>query len=702
MNKFSNFQNKINNWISKKWLILLSLIWWYQNGISQNLKLNEKEKVFAKNLDKFIDSWYKCESLDKTWMDFENLIDAEWLLNEQEEDQIEQAIEDLKTKHHAKIMLITKDNMTKNGSMNDFGVWFANCVGIWLKNVNNGILIQLDLKDRQARIEQWRTVEGILTASECGEITDSGVPYLRNGDIKWGIDAMLLKLDILLTPEEIKVLTKAELDEQKRQEEENKLILMNILYTLAGAWILWAAGYYIIKEKSKFNNQIKQYNKYIEKTELSRNEFSNNIISFWSIKEELINLRTEERYKDEKNNLIKKSNKIPLNINYNKELQPLSNSRFEFSKNYGKYMENKLSISKDFYANINTSNQFIKECTHEIEDFFNSLRDIKEYQKAGISKTEYLKNINHRINELIKSNYIFSSYIEWFKKNVNNVNKLHEEIHSDQETFSKKVKSISDQNKLYDEIVWNHQALNNMVIMYESWYKNLENIMINKIDYSQYNDILWKLTQLIPEDILKNYMIDITWIQENSKILYNSFQESYNIKNIEESFKKYNDLKDYRFDFENKISSLKNYIKELQNAKEKIPNILSKLIELSDKAEKSIHRKYTNDIWESKKDLNNYKIKLSNQKLNWIVVLDELIVLENIFTQIINKSKNEFSKELEEEKRKKEEEESRKRRLQESSSIWSSSFWSSNGSSSSWSSNFWWWSFWWWGGWSSW
>ena len=261
----------------RRYLLLLQLaLFPFKQSLAQNLstwKLSAQEQIRKSDLDKFIDQWYKCIVSAKEF-DGGNVIDAEWVLTDLEEKQIEDAIEQTKNDKQVKILLVTKEGMTKNGTIADFWIALGNCLGIWLSKVDNGILIQLDIKDHKSFIATWYRSETVLTDAECSRICSLWNPFFKNNDIPWWVNAILAWLKKTITVEEAKELTGVEKEELARKaKESNELALTILLYILIW-WMGVGAGAYIYNRKRKYDDLISKYNIQVSKF----NEESKNFV----------------------------------------------------------------------------------------------------------------------------------------------------------------------------------------------------------------------------------------------------------------------------------------------------------------------------------------------------------------------------------------------------------------------------------------
>ena len=222
--------------------------------------------------------------------------------------------------------------------------------------------------------------------------------------------------------------------------------------------------------------------------------------------------------------------------------------RTEINNNFSKIelLENQMNITnKEYQQNLNEINK-------KVDNYYNELRPIKDYQKKSKTnfiniKEEFQKNLNNNQNFLNDVNSIILDfkknmdiYNSSYNKYINEIKKLNENVNIDKEKNNNKI--INIEKEINDYINERNQELDN----FENHLLNEYDKFINFIQmkFEELNEGVKKLVDYNGEDI--------NLIKEKMEL----FQEA-NKKLRIDLFKGLNETEDF---FEKKYNSILNII----------------------------------------------------------------------------------------------------------------------------------------------
>ena len=222
--------------------------------------------------------------------------------------------------------------------------------------------------------------------------------------------------------------------------------------------------------------------------------------------------------------------------------------RKEINNNYAKIelLENQINITtKEYQQNLNEINK-------KVDNYYNELRPIKDFQKKSKSnfvniKEEFQKNLNNNQNFLNDVNSIIVDfkknmdiYNSSYNKYINEIKKLHENLNIDREKNNNKIEEIE-------------KGINSYINERNQEMDNFENHLLNEYDkfinfiqmkFEELNEGVKKLVDYNGEDI--------NLIKEKMEL----YQEA-NKKLRIDLFKGLNETEDF---FEKKYNSILNII----------------------------------------------------------------------------------------------------------------------------------------------
>lgn len=700
--------NKPANKISQYLLMLSLALAPTQKSLAQNLsadKLSGQEITLKNELEKFIDQGYKC-ILSKSEFDRENVIDAEGLITDNEEQQIEKTIEQIKKDKQVKILLITKEGMTRNGSMADFWIALGNCLWIWLSKVDNGILIQLDIKDRKSFIATGYRSETVLTDAECSRICRLWTPFFKKNDMPWGMNAILEWLKKALTVEEVKELTDAEKKENERKSKEEKELFYTILMYILIWWGILGTGWYIFDKKMRYGNMTDEYNKRINKL---NKESVALVRAIEQLKDELnktktIDISSAIRAKDSFVTHINKAEKINKNI-----WETNTKSQYTtIEKTWGNFFKaellsgEKLKWLQENFKNLDKKeNEVTTEAKNLdslqknfdiIKNMIGNMNTIKDNINSYTSRKDWLKNEWYIFENNTRNIEISKKIALWDLEKITNNSTLFED---------KKI-LLPQLEKELDALENTKNIVITLLRFFNDENKKIKSTYINIKEIEEYDQKIEELKKLIPQNIIDKYSNiknNLNSTLDEQEIGIKKYNTAYKNKDLEWTHNEYTAILAQKEKIINARKDIEQYILQTKDKKESIPSLINDCNNAVWEAKIRIHPNYRNELNSLENTLKKILISLSTNIYDWISGHKKLEDIKKEANEISRKSKKKYIEEEEERQAKiraaavalAAEEAAARRRSEESS----------NSSTSS-SSNFWWWSFWWGGGWDSW
>ena len=105
------------------------------------------------------------------------IYDADNLLDESVEEEINNMLIDLEKKTSSEFAVITVESLLGK-QVEDYSIKVANGLGIGKEDKDNGVLLLMSRSDKRVRLEIGKGLEGILNDAKCGRILDEYfVPY---------------------------------------------------------------------------------------------------------------------------------------------------------------------------------------------------------------------------------------------------------------------------------------------------------------------------------------------------------------------------------------------------------------------------------------------------------------------------------------------------------------------------------------------
>lgn len=273
----------------------------FTSAIAQNLKQTSEEKKFDKDTKEYI--WKSKNRNAKFWQnktrkELWHCVDGAWILSEEEDAQIESMLKDFYDKNNIEVVFVTNQHIQK-GHEEQFAVDYGNARGVGEnKHYGNGIVIMQNPKDRVLWIWVWDNMQFVTSTYEMkNKVLDAWKPFFREWNTVWAIQAMLNKLEKILTKNDKKEMKQdkenAKIELSEETKENIKDIIWGILYVLV--WIitvLWGWMYAKYK-KHEYDELVQKYNNLLSKTKI-RNVNINMIMI--EIEEILENLPNDQKY----------------------------------------------------------------------------------------------------------------------------------------------------------------------------------------------------------------------------------------------------------------------------------------------------------------------------------------------------------------------------------------------------------------------
>lgn len=619
-------------------------------ALAQNLKLTPQEQQRKSELDQFIDQWYTC-IFPQGKFDGENVVDAEWVLTDIEEEQIEQMIEQIKQNNQVKILLVTKEWMRKSGTMENFGTSLGNCLGIGLKRINNGILIQLDIKDHKSFIATWYRSETVLTDAECRRICALWNPYFAKSNIPWGIQAILQWLEEQITVEEVRELTEAEKAAMEAEAEERKQMMYTILMYMLMAWVLWWTGVYLHNQKKKFDELISRYNNkvdWIDKLKTLINQSIQQLTQeYWNLKSYPFEhapwaWKKQWELLAEVKTIIDSPNATSI-----MSFDSLSNNRSSFFKSSQKNLNKQIEwidntineaqeINSSLASGLDLIKQFLKQY-YMINDYLGSQKDVCI---SGINSD------NQKIEDRHSQWYHFSLSQEQHHQTSINLKKSIAEIAFDWYDFDQKRQHTQDASSSWEQLGQIMRSIGSLVTQFSENHQYLTKKTIADDDINNYQSHYSKLISIIPNGIINSiFDKDIPWIKKEQEKLISSYQNAYSSKDIEQSHDIFNQISEYYSTMTQLTDQITTYYADVIEKKSHTPQLIKECDISITNAQSKLHSDYTNKFASLKNEYRLLKEESNQEKADWISLYNNLEKIKSNANTIASNSIKKFDEE---------------------------------------------------------
>ncbi len=120
------------------------------------------------------------------------MYDNESILTVKQIKTLDSIIELFEKKTTNEIVILTTDNIGDSRNMSDYAVDFGNKNRVGKKDKNNGLIIVISKKMRQAWLSTGYGTEEVLKDEICKQIIDSSmIPHFKEGDYYLGIKSGL-------------------------------------------------------------------------------------------------------------------------------------------------------------------------------------------------------------------------------------------------------------------------------------------------------------------------------------------------------------------------------------------------------------------------------------------------------------------------------------------------------------------------------
>lgn len=644
-------------WLKKYLPAILLMLGSYQQSLAQNFgseKLSQQEKTWNHELDKFIDKWYDCVLPNPTQIfDGENFVDAEGILTDVEEESIEDYIESIKNKNNVKVLFVTKENMTENGTMADFGIALGNCLELWLSKVDNGILIQLDLQGRQSHIATGYRSETVLTDAECSRICRLWIPYFKEDDVPGGIKAILDGLNDAITVEEVKELTEAEKAEIERQRKENEAMLINILIRLMISGAFWWTAIYIYSKKNKFNELVEKYNKTIDIYDNTSKWLKNAVTILQEEQKSVQKIDTKKVQRAAKDfELAKENAEYTLKTNGSAEqqatYQKIKNSWYNFLKWKLFSWKDQSALDNDL-GTIRARENNIKDTTQSILKLKDDVTKIQE----RLDNAEALRTSMLETKTWIQHEETWGFQFPGNKSNIlSQVEQWIEDLDifiQEDSLFTKKKVLLEDMDTITQEVINGRATISWLKSDFASNNKTIASNYITTQETEKYIKHMEKLENLLPREMVANYVT----IYNNLKQAHNQqeaekkeYEIAYTSKNIEQTSSLYKTIVQHKATVEQANNDIVKDIQEIQEKKNEIPKLIVDCQKSINQAKEDVHSSYMQELTKLQETFRTLQ-----SSIQWAKVYDRVkwhSNLENIKEQaeeISHKSKKKYEEE---------------------------------------------------------
>lgn len=647
--KLSRHTNLLNLFTLTLLLSLLSAP--FSKTIAQalgNLKLTEHELNIKKELDNFIVKWYQCVIDVSQFNGTYNVVDAEWVLTDSEEADIEAAIQTIKDSGHVKILFVTKEGMTWSGTMENFGTGLGNCLWIGMRKVDNGIVIQLDVRDHHSFIATGYRSETVLTDMECGRICGLWVPYFKKKDTIWGINAILEWLKAAITTPEARELSDAEKEEIQRRDQERKDMLLSIFYAILLLW-LWSTGLYLLyRQRKKFDKKIENHNKKIELL-LSKiswtSEWRSQLHSAIT-KYEKVDTTLPSWAQSELSDAIMSAKTTLGNVweQVDDFWKPIESTWtwFLFYNPLTEWeeeaLDNELSKSEWNYNMYAWALMMLDS----IYDQFNQVsKEIKQWQEIRSSIERHKRNKDVLLSQWFQ----LLSHAKTLDSNYTSVSTTLEKLISENGTLKEKFQLL----QLLKEQLWTlWSTSSNISELRRNYDFNRENLGNNTIDSKQltnfervYNDI----SSYVPDNVITRFT---DMISNHPKILQqqwdiiSKYKWKYQEKDLEWSYELFSSLSNLFWVIISNLWEIEAYFKDAEEKKSNVPKLYLECESAKETAVTGLHSYYADDLRKAEAKLTTLWLSVNQEKCDWIKLHQELSTLKNTFASISSNSAKKF------------------------------------------------------------
>ena len=204
--------------------------------------------------------------------------DLAQVLNESEKQQIESKIRELHDKKYFQMSVLILDKLPEDEVIESYSIKVAEKWQLGDKDLDNGLLLIISIKDRKMRLEVGNGIEGAVTDVESYRSIDAIKPYLRAGDYKGAILTNIEYLESIVfknTPEQralAETALAAKMEKIKQNNDEMLKSFLNFMgyiltFGIIGMGIYYNFQFFGLDSKKTVKSQIEKLEKEYEQHE---------------------------------------------------------------------------------------------------------------------------------------------------------------------------------------------------------------------------------------------------------------------------------------------------------------------------------------------------------------------------------------------------------------------------------------------------